>query len=277
MKRIFLSGALILAVAAVVVGATGAFFSDSETSTANIFTAGAIDLSVGNASWYNGLANTGPGGTSWSLTSNLADGSGPVAGSYLFFNFDDVKPGDWGADTINLQVNDNDAYACATTTLDTSPENLRLETEIDDGDVTDDPNGGELANRINFVWWADDGDSVLETDETVLPGGPLGALGVGGSATVTLADSGSAIFLPGDLSPAGALIGSNDYYVAKGWCFGVLTPDPVLAGSGSSPATDPGFNCDGSLENNVSQTDSLTGTIQFTAEQSRNNGTFTCN
>lgn len=53
-KRIMLAGSILAVVAAVVVGGTGAFFSDSEESTSNIFTAGAIDLKVDAKSSYNG-------------------------------------------------------------------------------------------------------------------------------------------------------------------------------------------------------------------------------
>jgi len=46
MKKILLSVAIIGAVAAIVVGATTAYFSDTETSTGNTFTAGTIDIAV---------------------------------------------------------------------------------------------------------------------------------------------------------------------------------------------------------------------------------------
>ena len=60
MKKIIMSLAMIAAVGAIVVGATGAFFSDTETSTNNTFTAGTIDISVDgqnpwNKSWENYL------------------------------------------------------------------------------------------------------------------------------------------------------------------------------------------------------------------------------
>lgn len=41
-----MSSAMLLAVAAITIGGTGAFFSDTEQSTGNVFTAGAIDLTV---------------------------------------------------------------------------------------------------------------------------------------------------------------------------------------------------------------------------------------
>jgi predicted ribosomally synthesized peptide with SipW-like signal peptide len=55
MKRIIGSSVMLLAVLAVIVGGTGAFFSDTESSTGNVFTAGSIDLKVDHmAASYNG-------------------------------------------------------------------------------------------------------------------------------------------------------------------------------------------------------------------------------
>ncbi|NCN52636.1 hypothetical protein GW943_02390 [Candidatus Parcubacteria bacterium] len=45
-KRVLLALGMMVFVAALVIGATGAFFNDTETSTGNIFTAGSIDLKV---------------------------------------------------------------------------------------------------------------------------------------------------------------------------------------------------------------------------------------
>ncbi len=46
MKKILVSLSIIAAVAAVIVGATTAYFSDTETSTGNTLTAGTLDLYV---------------------------------------------------------------------------------------------------------------------------------------------------------------------------------------------------------------------------------------
>jgi predicted ribosomally synthesized peptide with SipW-like signal peptide len=46
MKNIFKSLSLIVAVAALVVGGTIAYFSDTEVSENNVFTAGTIDIAV---------------------------------------------------------------------------------------------------------------------------------------------------------------------------------------------------------------------------------------
>ena len=46
MKKILYSAGLIVFVAALALGATGAFFSDTETSTGNILQAGKLDLKI---------------------------------------------------------------------------------------------------------------------------------------------------------------------------------------------------------------------------------------
>jgi predicted ribosomally synthesized peptide with SipW-like signal peptide len=55
MKRIISGGVMLVALLALVAGGTGAFFSDTETSTGNVFTAGSIDLKVDHTkAYYNG-------------------------------------------------------------------------------------------------------------------------------------------------------------------------------------------------------------------------------
>jgi predicted ribosomally synthesized peptide with SipW-like signal peptide len=55
MNRIIKSSLLLVAVGAIVAGGTGAFFTDTETSTGNVFTAGNIDLTINHTmASYNG-------------------------------------------------------------------------------------------------------------------------------------------------------------------------------------------------------------------------------
>jgi predicted ribosomally synthesized peptide with SipW-like signal peptide len=271
MKRLVASSVMLFsAAAALYIGGTGAFFSDQETSSGNTFTAGAIDLKIDNESYYNGALNQN---TSWSL-----DDLGSTI--HKFFDFDDIKPGDVGEDTISLHVNTNDAYLCAEVKLTSDEENSNTQPEIDDGDTTTGPGQGELADAVNFLWWADDGDNVLEDNETVLPGGPLGALAVGQSAFVTLADSTSNIWNPAQAP--GPIPGNTTKYLGKAWCFGAITAAPLPqdglgADSTRTPANSSGgVSCSGVNVNDVSQTDSLTADVSFSAVQSRNNTAFTC-
>jgi len=262
MKRILLSLSIIAVVAVVVAGGTGAFFSDTETSSGNTFTAGAIDLTVDNVSYYNGELNDE---TTWREAVDLDEGK-------LFFNFQDLKPGDWGEDTISLHVNNNDAYACVDVRLDSNDDNSLTEPEGDDGDVTDGAGNGELAGAVNFYWWADDGDNVFEDDEELLPAGSLGSLAVGEIATVALADSQGGIF--GEL-----LTGDQTYYIGKAWCFGDSEFQAYPQDGENNPDGGPierPVTCSGANEDNTTQTDSLTATISFLAVQSRNNDGFVC-
>lgn len=272
MKKILISLAVIGAAGAIVAGATGAFFSDTETSTGNTFTAGAIDLGIDNESYLNGVFQPN---TSWATTFDLDDlqGNGPD-GAYLFFNFADLKPGDHGEDTISLVVRNNPSWVCAEVTVTSDEENDITEPEAD---LLDSGPAGELAQELNFIWWADDGDNVLETDENVIQVANLGNAPLNFPVAVTLADSQTNIWtgLPNDPFP-GSVTDENTRFIGKGFCFGAITQTPVQAGLGDSPAVDAGFTCNGVNVGNISQTDSVTMDISFSAVQSRNNSNFVC-
>jgi len=288
MKKILLSLLTVGAVGALAFGASQAFFSDTETSTGNTFTAGKLDLGIDNESFYNGLPNSG---TSWAVSYDLSNGNGPANGAYLFYNFNDVKPGDFGEDTISVVVNDNDAWACTSTTV-TSDDDFTCtepELDVDPGCTNPGLDTGELAGEIEIMWWADDGDNVLEVSENVIDGpGDLGSAPLDLGVIRKLADSQGSIFSP---TPA-PLTGGTKYYIAKAWCFGDLgqaplaqlvytgPDDPVndLVNTGG-PATpeDGGFTCNGGVvTSNASQSDQVKLDVSFWAEQWRNNPTFTC-
>ena len=270
-KRLILSTGMLVFVAAVVAGGTGAFFSDTETSSGNVFAAGAIDLKVSNESYYNGERRED---LTWS-SADLDDGQGPQDdGTYLFFDYEDLKPGDWGEDTIDLVVENNPAYACMDITLAGNNDNGITEPEGKAGDETDGEGGGELQNEINFVWWIDDGDNVLEADETNTFGQlPLAELD---GASVPIADSSEGSILPDPLNNDATFPDTETYYIGKAWCYGDLTLDPVAQGDNNSPTEDPGINCNGSPVGNMSQSDSATVGLSFFAVQSRNNDGFRC-
>jgi len=90
---------------AVVVGGTGAFFTDTATSTGNVFTAGSVSLALGPTThqWL-GAPNT-------NLPSNyfgLGETNNIIMG--------DLKPGDNGLLTTPVTNGDNDAFMCARVT-----------------------------------------------------------------------------------------------------------------------------------------------------------------
>lgn len=261
MKRVGIIGILL---SLVLLGSTVAFFSDQESSVGNVLAVGGIDLQIDNSSWYNGVSQPA---TSWVLDD---------LPGHLFFDFHDLKPGDLSEDTVSFHVVENDAWLCGNVTLTESADNGINEPEDEAGDVTDGAWNGELDERLQFIFWADDGDNVLETDEEVLTQGSPGVLpqnpGTPG-LDFTLADSTTNIFTGLSDDP---LDGTLTYYLGKAWCFGTLTQSPVVAGLGVDPSVDPGVSCDGTLETNISQTDSVKGDISFTAVQSRDLPDFVC-
>jgi len=265
-KKILFSLVAIAAAAAVIIGGTTAFFSDTETSTGNTFTAGAIDLKIDNTSYAidytipgyqnpTGAMVPSPSNT-WALD-NLTN--------QLFFNFVDLKPGDIGEDTISIHVNNNDAYACMAVDITATPENEINEPEAKAEDATQE---GELQNYLQFAFWADDGDNVYEADEEIFWSGSSVQLFDG--KWKTLADAQNNVWdelvLPGD----------KVRYIAKAWCFGELVPNPVSAGQGQNPTVATGFTCNGDGSYNDAQTDGIMADVSFYAVQSRNNAGFTC-
>src|SRR3989344_1785745 len=195
MKKILLSMSMIAVVAVVAIGATGAFFSDTETSTGNTFTAGAIDLTVDSEQHYNGQecvlgdydqnSNT-PDTGQWVGTGAYPVQGTPCGGTWLatnlgaqtFFNFGDIKPGDSGENTISLHIDNNDAYACVDVNITSNDDMTCTEPELGvGGDPTclptptdTDTSDGELAQNIMFFAWAEtDGDNIWEPGQSEIP------------------------------------------------------------------------------------------------------------
>lgn len=254
-KKIVMNLSVIGAVAAVVIGGTSAFFSDSETSTGNTFTAGAIDLQVDSQQHYNNAMCTGgvwvlePGKT---VTNPQYPVLGqPCGGTWVlkdlaptvdkFFNFGDLKPGDSGENTISLHVINNDAWMCATVSNLANADNTLTEPEasVDQNGLTT----GELQQNLMVKIWSDNstgdgwtkGDNVWQAGEPVLYEGPAQA------GTWALYDS----------TTGAPLTGSSTTYLGVAWSLPTSTGNEV-------------------------QTDSLTADISFNVVQARNNGSFKC-
>lgn len=266
MRRILSSLFLVGVLSISLVGATNAFFQDNETSTGNTLVSGSIDLKVGNTSYYNGEESPL---TTWEINDLT---------NQLFLNFTDIKPGDLGEDTISLEIDNNESWACVDVSLTKNDEGTLTEPESAVSD-TGAPEGedlfdGELASAVNMLFWADDGDNVLETDETdaVISSGT--AADVFGASSWVLADS-TANNVGGTIGE-GISTNETPIYIGKAWCYGSLTQTPVEAGAGVSPLVNPGVSCDGSSVGDASQMDSLMADITIRAAQHRNNSSFTC-
>ncbi len=298
MNKIIFSTLTIVVAALAVVGGTGAFFSDTERASGNTFAAGIIDLKVDNESYYNGNLCTDVDPTDAVDMQWVGNAPYPVPGTEcstswelddldngrLFFNFHDLKPDDEGEDTISLHVGTNDAWACMDVALTSDDDISSNEPELDGtGDVEEDINDtwdGELADNLQFVWWADDGDNVLEDDENIISDGvqTLKDLAYNdGHFTVALADSAHNAW--GD--PAGTPLNAGEtHYIGKAWCFGTLSTNAVAQDgvntSGPNDGRGTGVVCDGTGLGNETQTDGATVDVTFRAFQSRHVEDFLC-
>ncbi len=278
MRKIITSLGMVVFAGAIVAGATGAFFSDTETSTGNTFTAGAIDLQVDAQAHYAGLTCTGGiwvedelgESTRQDLIGDACDGTWAMTNlgpTHQFFDLSDIKPGDTGENTISLHVIDNDAWMCADVRITSNDDESSTEPELGAGDVAEDVNNsldGELAQNLEFTAWIDDGatagwqglqdvgegDNIWQaTEEIIVPAGPASNILIG-TTTLALAESGDTPFA-----------GGVTHYIGLAWCAGSFNPD---------------MTCDGEPMGNIAQTDSMTADISFRAEQSRNNANFLC-
>lgn len=250
MRKLLLHVLLVASVSTLAIGLSHAFLSDTEISTANSFEAGTLDLKVDNLSYYNGA-------TSSATTFAPVDLSG---NTYRFLNFTDIKPGDYGNDSISLRVDTNDAWGCYLVSETSNDDFSSTEPELAAGDQPEDAGNiydGELNQFIQMAVWVDDGNAILDPTETVIAKGPLNL--VLPQLQGALADSAGGLF---GNTP---MVGEQVYHLGKAWCFGTLTIDSA------------GISCDGSGLTNITQTDRVTADITFTAIQSRNNLSYQCN
>lgn len=290
MQRILLSLGMIVFVGALAAGATGAFFNDTETSTGNTFAAGDIDLQIDNTSYaidFN-IPGFDLDDATGALVANPANSwTQANLTNQKFFDFTDVKPGDYGEDTISIHVGSNDAWMCAAArvTIDsdedcTEPENGAIGGE--NGACVpgvDAATGGELDSNLQFAFWVDDGDNVFEpvagqtgTPETIFLQGSLADMNAAGQ--IALAQPAGAAAFGNNPVPGNTIV-----YIGKMWCAGTMTPGALVQDgldTGSPLTLGTGFTCDGATMNNSAQTDKVVGDMEFYATQSRNNQSFSC-
>lgn len=291
--KLIMSVGMVVFVAALVVGGTGAFFSDTETSTGNTFTAGAIDLTVDSEAHYNGsicLPNTNtddPDDYTWQGGNEYPVGL-PCTGTWAatdlgaetFFSYADVKPGDEGENTISLHVNNNPAWACIDVVLTKNDDVSSTEPELDElGEVAEDAGNafdGELAQNMKFAAWLDqgatagwqgkgqdagEGDNIWQGEVAE----PLLFSNQSGPASDVLGGKSYPLAMPG-LNGSTPIAPNQTNYIGLAWCAGTQTVD-----IGTDTIT-----CNGAGMGNIAQTDMMEASISFRVEQSRNNDSFTC-
>jgi predicted ribosomally synthesized peptide with SipW-like signal peptide len=242
---------------------TRANYSDVEESSNNTFEAGDVDLKIANSSYYNGVNSNE---TSWAI-SDLTD--------QLFFNFNDLKPGDFGENTVSFLIETNPSWLCAEMAVNSNDDltcnEPELQDDVDCNEPNDDLFDGELAGLLNYVLWVDDGDNVMEQGESEIARGNFQEFIPG--KKFSLADATENVFSQ-DGEP---LVPNQTYAIGNAWCFGDMSITPVANDSNAGPDIRANFiNCNGLSVNNASQTDLLKGDVSFNAIQARGNPNYRC-
>lgn len=320
--KILFSGITLLAAAALIIGGTFAWFSDTETSEGNVLAAGAIDLKVDSEAHYAGLVcqenrwvdDNPPSTTRQDLVGQECAGTWSLKDlgqGDMFFNLDDIKPGDEGENTISLHVFTNDAWGqfVISNVVDLDNDCTEPETESSDPECsitpTPIPGVGELASSLSFHAWIDQGailgfqcfNPTTETTGARCTIDPTEGDNIQQCVEQQLCQEPD-IITPGPLDPLGethniweglalyrALLGTacdttdsdGDGHAVDGAgkylaCHG-LADDGRLVGSATYY-----FGLAWSLPDTVgneAQTDSLSATLSFKAVQHRNNPTPT--
>ena len=237
-RKVLLAMGMLVFSTALVVGMTGAFFSDTETSTANIFESETLDLEVG-------------------INSDSTIGKLPLAsldGNEALFNFQGLLPGNTDGGFFKLEAN-QDAWACMSMEITGTPENDRLNPEKAAGDNSTGANKGELQNFMQFATWLDvneNGEYDSGTDSELA----VADLTDYDGSWMTLMDSVNAINL--DKNVRGE--------VGFQYCFGEF-----------SDQNNPAAGCDGSNpDTNQAQSDAVEMKMRFIGMQYANNPSFTC-
>jgi len=232
-KKLLLSLVAVAVIAAATTMGTIAYFSDKETSKDNSFVAGTIDLKVADADMsVNGPVNNTQNWSATDLTSEK------------FFNFSDVKPGDFGSDRIELTVQSNPAYVCSNINITAKDENGVTNPETKANDSVAD-GIGELQKYVSLFVWADTNcNNAKDGEEAILFNDKLSTVGANGAS-----------FYAGIVNPDSSTA-SGKLCIAKKWCVGNF---------------DANGGCDGSGDQNDAQGDSVKADISFYAMQTRHN------
>ncbi len=271
--KILTSLAILAVTATAVAGGTMALFHDSRTVAGNKIVAGKFALSLDSQCHYDGLVcgennlwteeSLGsstypelinqPCTCTWSKTSDLA--------GKMFFNLDDVKPGDNGESTISFHVDNNPAWICADFTNIKNYENCCTAAE------TSAPAPGDSTGIDNTC------DTSVCADNAPASGEGLGELQKYLKFNVWM-DNGA-----GDHACNNIKDGDETYTATNVSAADGIWPIVDSSVANAKPILDGCVGIEWSIDKNVGniiQTDSLMGDITFTAYQSRNNLNFTC-
>lgn len=304
--RILASLAMLVFVGAIVASSTGAFFSDSETSTGNTFTAGDIDLQIDSVAHYNGMVCTLVGQSYVYIPEANVTLNGtfqPVANA----NMDGQT--EWDAYNLANPTQYPQAGTACTGTWPVGNLNentLGMDEFFNFSDIKPGDNGENTISvhvGSNDAWMCASIAGITDADNTQTEpeAGDVDDVDdlVSGELDTNLyffawRDDGDNVYEPGSLigtstltevafgSPVSASsLATTTWTLADGG-----TGTPIEGGStgyiglswcaGTMSVVGSTISCDGAGMGNEAQTDSWGADLTFYVEQSRNNSAFRC-
>ncbi len=226
-------------------GAIGDTFANSNSGST--FDSKGLTLQIDSSATYDGAKV--PSET-WNMKTL-------VPGTDKFFNYSDIKPGDYGCNVISVHTEKNDAYECVDFNGLQNNDNGLNNPEIKAGDTTGGAGQGDLAQGLQFFGWIDNGDGKYNPKTEQALFGTAAK-----SASVVLNNTSYAL---GDSKSGGSCKQNTTKYFATCWCAGTLSVDP----KGN-------FSCDGSTLGNRAQGDSVSLNVDVRAVVAADNQKFTC-
>lgn len=244
LKKAVLALALVALVATAGFLSTRAFFSDTETSAANVFAAGSLDLKIG----IKGA------GSDTNINTPVS-----IPGNQSLFVFENMIPGDMETGFFRLEST-QDAYACIAANVTDTLENDHLAQEDAAGDGTPGAATGELQDYMEIAIWE---------GNTGYVDGLVGPEEVETLQIMSLADfaNGDYYTLQDSATGDNPLLKNQQVQHEFAYCFGEITLNGTQ------------LECDGGAfgaDTNMAQTDSVLATIHFYAEQMQSNESFVC-
>jgi predicted ribosomally synthesized peptide with SipW-like signal peptide len=152
--RTILFSLMVIGIASTLLGTgTLSYFSDTEISYDNSFTAGTIDMLIDCHSTHYQFW---PGEGNVLVEEPIIFGEKDLVQGDRIFNWHDIKPGDFGEATISIHVYDNDAWGWMRVTNAMETGGILSEPEFNELGVgeTDD---GELSQNMMIMIWVDEG------------------------------------------------------------------------------------------------------------------------
>ena len=166
MSKIALSLIMIAAVGAIVIGATGAYFSDTEASVGNTFTAGTLDLNIQGDDL-----------------------------NVIIFNVDDLAPGSSGFGQVDLKNVGNLDGFLDISFLNFVNDDMLCNDPESDVEATCGDGEGELLENLDILACLDDGDSSCgDVGDIEIYNGKASGLGLDELTDYALANSAEKTF-----------------------------------------------------------------------------------